>query len=226
MAPAAKRIVLRLDNGSLIGDKGTLLRSSDAAGCVLLEAQQALECNRLGLEHVERFKRIVDAAAPPEPLTNGVPLVAPKQSTPHTAEVPGKIRGRPPAGVRRCLCPPVGSARLLGVYIPLDEGSPQPPGRCVGGVRGAERCASRTSLQGLQPPSKRQRTSEAPPFMESLGAAVGLARRLSTRAGGAACGMHAWRALGCQGSGAHSWLPQMQDSRMMCTRAPLCPTLP
>jgi hypothetical protein len=74
----ARRIILRLDDGSVIGDKGILQRT-DATGCVLLEAQQALECNRLGPQDIDRLKKLVEAAAPPElPLANGIGAAAAK----------------------------------------------------------------------------------------------------------------------------------------------------
>lgn len=87
----ARRIILRLDNGSVIGDKGVLLRS-DAAGCVLLEAQQASECNRLGQQDIDRLKKLVDAAAPPEPpLANGIGPAAAKQvAAPEVFQPPSK----------------------------------------------------------------------------------------------------------------------------------------
>jgi hypothetical protein len=66
---AAKRILIRLDNGSLIGDKATLLREEGAAGVVLLDPQEALACNRLGQPDIDRLKKLVELSAPPpEPM--------------------------------------------------------------------------------------------------------------------------------------------------------------
>ena len=110
----AKRIIIRLDNGSLIGDKGTLLRQADASGVVLLDPQRALECNRLGQPDIDRLRKLVEQSTPPPPppvpvapaapVANGYPAAAPpvKREVGRCARC-GQAGPDPPAGRRPAL---------------------------------------------------------------------------------------------------------------------------
>ncbi len=86
MGASGRRIILRLDDGSLIGD-GDLLLGNGAQGPVLLDSERAFSLGRLGKRELERLDGLIQTFHERVPDLLTVPKPAIKSSNPYTTEV-------------------------------------------------------------------------------------------------------------------------------------------
>lgn len=95
----ARKIVLRLDDGSLIGDSNSLL-GNGASGVVLLDCERACSLGRVSQDDLERLDALVQAYQGKVPDLYSLPRASLKSSNPYAHEVTldSCVHALPPSG--------------------------------------------------------------------------------------------------------------------------------
>jgi hypothetical protein len=93
--------LLRLDDGSLIGDSSILL-NTEGGGAVLLEAQDAAKVARAGQPELERLDRLVNYFRNKYPHAYMIPKSQVRNHNPYREEVRSKKRVTPPICFANC----------------------------------------------------------------------------------------------------------------------------
>ena len=81
-----RKVLLRLDDGSLIGDRSILLNTAEG-GAVLLEPSNAARVARAGQAELERLDRLLDVFRDKYPNAYSIPKSTIRNHTPYREEV-------------------------------------------------------------------------------------------------------------------------------------------
>jgi hypothetical protein len=84
-----RKIVLRLDDGSLIGPAETLLPGTGGHGAVLLDFEAACRTGRAGKRELERLDRLIQEFQARVTNIHSIPRSELKQRNPYTQDVSG-----------------------------------------------------------------------------------------------------------------------------------------
>lgn len=118
-----RKLLLRLDDGSLIGDSSVLLNTPEG-GAVLLEPSNAARVARAGQAELERLDRLLEVFRNKYPNTYSIPKSQVRNHNPYREEVGAADRAEAAAccalraplhGRRRCMA----AARVTATHAPL-----------------------------------------------------------------------------------------------------------